>query len=450
VHEPSGRSGSADLDRPGKVVISNAIALNGGDAAILQATIHILSGALPDGLSVTVYDMSAEASARYYRDLLIKPAIYDQITRWGGSAGPWRKRLLKGFMLLAAASWRTPLWPLVEPLVPEPLRSSLSDYAEADVIVSSGGTYLVPHYNTMSKLYDFAVALLLGRPLVLFTQSLGPFPRGKRRALTGLILRHARLILVRDKKSLTSLLDLGVSRERVHVCADSAFALAPHHLAPRSIPSDRRLRIAISVRDWPHFKTRSATAGMTSYLDSIAGLTLHLLSTHNADVTFLSTCQGAPEYWTDDSRTAEMIVARLPLALRGRIAVDRNFHTPAQLMDEFSRFDLVVATRLHGAILALCAGTPVIPISYEFKTSELFARLGFKRALIDMETISPKRLIDAVNIGIHIWRTEGDEIWAMVGRQRASALDAGVLVGQSLGWAIPDGRSAETGHRAAS
>jgi colanic acid/amylovoran biosynthesis protein len=417
-----------------KVIISNAIALNGGDAAILHATIQILRRSTDEDLSVTVYDMSAQASSRYYRDLRIRPVIYDQLAEWSGDGGRWRTRAVKAFVLLAAACWRTPLRPMMERRLPDRLRLALSDYADADAVVSSGGTYLVPHYNIMSKLYDFAVALLLGRPLVLFTQSLGPFPSNKRRFLTRFILRRARLILVRDQKSLASLLELGVSRNRIHLCADSAFALAPQCMTPRALPTRRPWRVAISVRDWPHFKTRSATAGMTEYLDSIAGLSHYLLETGQAEVTFLSTCQGTPEYWTDDSRTAEMIVARLPPPMRAGVTIDRNFHTPAQLMDEFSRFDLVIATRLHGAILALCAGTPVIPIAYEFKTTELFMRLGLGEAVLDVESITPQRLIEAVKLGSRIWRTQADEIWGMVGRQRASAMDAGVLVSEYLGW----------------
>lgn len=421
---------------PSKIVISNAIALNGGDAAILHATIRILR-ASTDELSVTVYDMSARASSRYYGELSIRPVIYDQLAEWSGDAGRWRKRAAKAFVLFAAACWRTPLRPLVARRLPERLRRTLSDYAEADVVVSSGGTYLVPHYNIMSKLYDFAVTLLLGRPLVLFTQSLGPFPKSRRRFLTRLILRRATLILVRDERSLSSLLQLGVPRDRVHVRADSAFALAPRSMTPRSLPARRPWRVAISVRDWPHFRTRSATSGMTDYLDSIAGLSQYLVETGQAEVTFLSTCQGTPEYWTDDSRTAELIMARLPPPLRGRVAINRDFHTPGQLMEEFGRFDLVIATRLHGAILALCAGTPVIPIAYEFKTTELFTLLGLGSAVLDVESITPQRLIEAVEVGARLWTTRADEIWSMVGRQRTSALDAGMLVSERLGWTGP-------------
>src|SRR3546814_6657409 len=62
---------------------------------------------------------------------------------------------------------------------------------------------------------------------------------------------------------------------------------------------------------------------------------------------------------------------------RSRVRVDDRFHTPEALRDRYAGYDMVVATRMHAAILALCAGTPVMPLAYEFKTAELFGRLGF-------------------------------------------------------------------------
>jgi colanic acid/amylovoran biosynthesis protein len=112
-------------------------------------------------------------------------------------------------------------------------------------------------------------------------------------------------------------------------------------------------------------------------------------------VTFLSTCQGIPDYWTDDSAVAERIAALVPAELRARIVIDRAFRTPARLIDAFAGFDMVVATRMHAAILALAAGTPVLAIAYEFKTRQLFARLGLDDFTLDAETLTGDGLIDA-------------------------------------------------------
>ena len=68
-------------------------------------------------------------------------------------------------------------------------------------------------------------------------------------------------------------------------------------------------------------------------------------------------------------------VATLPDEIRARVRVDGDFHTPDELLELLRDFDWVVATRMHLAILTLGVGTPVLPIAYEFKTTELFKSL---------------------------------------------------------------------------
>ena len=100
-----------------------------------------------------------------------------------------------------------------------------------------------------------------------------------------------------------------------------------------------------------------------------------LVKNLQAEVTFLSTCQGIPEY-EDDSEIARRVVERLAKSTAARVRVVREFVRFDSLLKRLSEFDLVLATRMHMAILSLMAGTPAIPFVLEFKTKELFANLG--------------------------------------------------------------------------
>jgi colanic acid/amylovoran biosynthesis protein len=131
---------------------------------------------------------------------------------------------------------------------------------------------------------------------------------------------------------------------------------------------------------------------MARYCDSFRALAIHLVRRHDADVTFLSTCQGAPGYH-DDSQIAAAISAGLPDDVRSRVHVDGSFHTPGELIKLLRGFDYVVSTRMHLAILALGVGTPVMPIAYEFKTTELCRRLGYAEPPLRIDELSPERLI---------------------------------------------------------
>src|SRR3546814_14772890 len=70
------------MKRIKNILITNAIALNGGDAAILHATIRILKAQFGDGVTITVHDMAARASRRYYPAITFRSDIYSEAVAW--------------------------------------------------------------------------------------------------------------------------------------------------------------------------------------------------------------------------------------------------------------------------------------------------------------------------------------------------------------------------------
>jgi colanic acid/amylovoran biosynthesis protein len=174
---------------------------------------------------------------------------------------------------------------------------------------------------------------------------------------------------------------------------------------------------------------------MARYLRAMAETVRWLIERGDVDVTFLSTCQGVTEYWTDDSSVAESVVAQLPDSVRHKVHIDREFHDPEALIGRLTAFDLVVATRMHVAILALGAGTPVLPIAYEFKTVELFKRLGLGDLVHDIETVSSGRLCTAID---NLLRNRTDmkrKLAPSVERERHSAFSAGRYIRDAVGLA---------------
>jgi colanic acid/amylovoran biosynthesis protein len=419
-----------------KIVITNTAVLNTGDAAILFATMEILRQAFEEPLEIIVYDQQAEAAGRYYPDLRFQPVLYDQLSQ---ELGESNRKLHAARLLAAALLWRTPLRAVGRWLVPGAMHRSLDDFAGADIIVSAGGTYLVPHYRIFPKLLDLLVARAVRRPLVLFTQSLGPFA-GPRRGLLHFVLRSAQAILVRDARSYRHLLDYGIRSDRIAECADAAFALAKPEVAkPNSargnhIVDGRKHRIAISVRDWPHIGT-DASEGMAHYLNAVAETVRWLIERGDVEVTFLSTCQGVTEYWTDDSSVAESVVTQLPQHIGQKIRIDRDFHDPKALIEKLTTFDLVIATRMHVAILALGAGIPVLPIAYEFKTVELFKRLGLGDLVHDIEAVTGKGLCAAIENLLRDRMGMRARLTPYVERERKSAFRAGEYVRDAVGLA---------------
>ncbi|HJQ15612.1 MAG TPA: polysaccharide pyruvyl transferase family protein [Allosphingosinicella sp.] len=364
-----------------RVVITNVVALNGGDGAILLGVIKTVRRAFPDA-DIVVLDSNAPISRRIYPEIR-----FEQLHPWpskGGLTGRLLRRIARiipGIVRLGRSA-----------------EANAATYAAADLIISTGGTYLVEHYSLLSRFQQIDLAVASGKPVVLFTQSLGPFVQRTNIHWLRRLAPHLDLILLRDERSLTNLREIGAAGKRMLVVGDAAFALADPAVLERG--RQRRLsarpKIAISVRAWKHFRRGSPEQNSHRYRSAIAATVTQLVVGAQAEITFLSTCQGIPEYWTDDSKEALEITSLLDPDVLEHVTVDESFRRAEKLIEELEEFDLVIATRMHMAILALCAATPVFPIAYEFKTAELFHKLGLGHSVVDIEDASPESLPDQI------------------------------------------------------
>ena len=152
----------------------------------------------------------------------------------------------------------------------------------------------------------------------------------------------------------------------------------------------------------------------------------------NAEIVFLSTCQGIPKYLYDDSLIADRICERLEPDVLRAVRVDHDFHTPAALMTALRDFDFAISTRMHMAILGLCAGLPVLPIAYEFKTTELYKALGQEQWVTDISAIEREAFVAlALRFcdGLAPFR---QTVVPLVLEQAASARSAGRLIAGRL------------------
>jgi colanic acid/amylovoran biosynthesis protein len=369
-------------------LVTNSVALNGGDAAILMGLHRGLRAAFGEA-PVAVADDAWTAAAAAYPELSFVPPLHGSSLRGDARLGGLsrslrRRRVSAGRALLETAPG------LARAVLPPAARAQLGRLESTRAAISTGGTYLVEHYPLRRRLESIDIPARLGVPTYLYTQSLGPFRApGAARAVAA-VLSRVRKIFLRDERSRAHLLEIGVAPDKLGVFPDAAFALAR---GPGSKP-DGAPAVAISVRHWGHYVDGDAEAGQRDYRRSIAAAARALVEV-GASVTFLSTCQGQPAYRTDDARYARRIVEE---ELDGvpAVRVDGGFRTPGELVDELARYRMVIATRMHFAILALCAGVPVAPIAYEFKTAELFEGLGWGERVVALEGITPERLVAAV------------------------------------------------------
>ncbi|MGO7041047.1 polysaccharide pyruvyl transferase family protein [Rhizobium acaciae] len=436
-----------------KIAIENTVALNAGDAAILIAIIKILRLTFGEDAKFYVFDRDPKVASRYYPDIDFYPSTVELLKAEPTSIPLVGKRsnirIRRNIQRIIDWYWKRlmkgdygkrflDLLYLPIPFTSQ-LRRNIRIYSQADLVVSTGGTYLVEHYNMDTCFAEFEKDFALGKPLVLFTQSLGPYEDPKNIAEMKKVVTNAKLILLRDEKSEKNLRMIGVDSNNLAVVSDSVFAFADIQTLQSPFPGikQRRMRVAVSVRKWQHFDNLSADEGMERYTQSVARAVNALIKEKNCEVVFLSTCQGIEEYRYDDSRVGQEIYEMLDVDAQRSASVDRDFHTPHELMEKLRHFDFVISTRMHMAILALCVGVPVLPIAYEFKTTELFGNLKQAEWVTDISDMDPEAFWETALRFSEQLETFYKSAAPELIKQAASALDGGKLTATAAQILVP-------------
>lgn len=385
------------------VHILGLVSLNGGDAAILVAQQEVLRRQWP-GARITVSDTQPTAAAEYLPETPFVPFLAPALRAAASSGGSsrWPGRLRAGLLRaqharvkLAATLYGRGATAAARALTPRAVESALREMAAADVLAYTGGTTLTDNYGLGDKIFDLDVVRRLNKPLVFLPQSAGPFRKPENREGLRPVLQAADLILLRDERSRAHVIEVGADPSRCHVVPDIVFALArPEALAAERPVAPFAPRLAVSVREWAYFEGKTKEQGMADYTAALRAAVSAVVRERNAEVTFLSTCQGRPEYVRDDSAYAVEVVAGLEDDVRRSVTVDRDVHHPQELIDVLAGFDAMISTRLHGAISAVCTGVPTLTIAYEFKTTEVWRQLDLADWVLDIDALTSSALAE--------------------------------------------------------
>ena len=207
-------------------------------------------------------------------------------------------------------------------------------------------------------------AILMGKPLILSPQTIGPFDRAWSRLLAGVILERASRVFARDPKSLAALERLAPGAKGA-LATDVAFAL-PYE----RVNHGEGIHVGVNVSgllfnggysgrnefgmeiDYPAF-TRQLIAALLQRDRVKLHLVPHVLS---------------DELPRDDDRAA---IRRLAAEFPGATPAP-DFTGPVEAKSYIAGLDMLVGGRMHACIAAHSSGVAVVPVAYSRKFSGLF------------------------------------------------------------------------------
>lgn len=288
------------------------------------------------------------------------------------------------YMIPATLIWALVVrWLGVRLWLPKELRDVALMYAGSDLIVAVGGGYirsrkgLHNRLNIPLLLHPLLFGFILGKPTVLYSQSVGPFVNSYEPALVAYVLRKMSLVILREDISVALLKGMGVQGNVVR-SIDSGFLLR----ADRSADVRKRygiakhtLLIGVTVRDWLQGEEQVA------YERAVAGALDTAVEECGAHVLFIPQVTAAKG---DDDRVASRRVQGYMLHHEDAtvIAEAPNHFEVKAIYDEL---DVLLGTRFHSVIFSLTSFVPVLAIEYEHKTSGIMRDLRLGRWVIKIE-----------------------------------------------------------------
>ncbi len=364
---------------------------NRGDAAILEGILQTINKKLP---KANIKVMTKYPQAAY---------IINKIETIEHKMIPYRfnfsiKTFTYFYLLLGAFCYKNSLTiPFFKKIVE---KLSLKNYFWADVVISTGGGFLNDFYipGNYGRYWGFWFAKLLGKPVYIYAQSIGPIKNIIHKFIASLILNKLDLIILRDKISIETINKLNLKNPKIKVTTDAAFSIsnANRKRITNKLENDFKLIptngmvVSISAREWRFYKEED---GHQKYLNSLSALSDWLILNKKATVVFASTCTGLDGYYRDDRIIAHEIIQKMKYSEKLNPLILYGEYTPQDLLDFFSNIDIHVGTRMHSNLLAILANTPVVAIKYEDKTQGLMSFFNQGKYIVDIDEINEEKLI---------------------------------------------------------
>ncbi len=393
ISSPVSRPGPRRTGSPTILLLSPSGWGNLGDAAILDSTIHAIRSRWPDPriVGVTLSPRDTEARHGIEGFLLAGRSLsgYGMIGRPErgeqplDSDLPGMTRLSRlPFMLRPVRAVNNALLTLLGE--PPHSRQAARLIAESDLVVAAGGGQLDEFWGGPwghpYALYKWGrLAQRAGVPFALLSVGMCELETRLGRRFVRRALDLASYASLRDRLSGRRADALGL-REPSRIVPDLAYGIVLPEV-PTPVGTSRQRKVGISPiayrdpRSWPG----GDPGFFQNYIALLVGFIRGLLADRCAVSLFATD-------WCDWAVIDDVRAALSP-AERDAVEV-ADTRTVPDLLRHIDNLDLVVASRMHGLLLAQCAGRPTIALSYDRKVDTLMSDMGFSHFCLPLDSTS--------------------------------------------------------------
>jgi len=309
----------------------------------------------------------------------------------------------------------------------------LRAYNEADLVIDLSGDTIADHKG----LYGVAIknclgilpAIILNKPFVIYSQSIGPF-RWYSHWLLRFCFNRAKAIILREKISLEILNSIKVNNKNIFLKADCAFALDPAPLSRIKeilisegvhINNDKPL-IGISVSRLMESRDDKYVPQMAKYINAII---------EEMKVKVILVPHVAHYDEREDSRDTQRRIYQ-NLKNRSEVMVINGNYSSQELKGIISMCDMFIGSYMHACIAALSSGVPTIVLGWAHKYKGIMSLVGLDEFVFDYKSMSTEQLLEAT---FKQWKNRDNVrkyLSAKAEQARESALQAAEVVKQVI------------------
>jgi polysaccharide pyruvyl transferase WcaK-like protein len=276
---------------------------------------------------------------------------------------------------------------------------ALRELQRADLVIDLSGISFVDGRGPAILAYNCVVVLLprlLGKPLLKYSQALGPFRRRVNRWCAGRFLPKTAAIAARGRITEEHLGDLGLPPGKVRLCADAAFGMRIGPEARRKSDDAtnnglfRRSTVAITPSNVVHELCRKAGIAYPRCMAEF--VRDYLILQRGYDVLLL------PHSARPGKRSAknnDLMICREIYRLAARPEchlLPEGVYDAETLRAMIGKCRFLVTSRFHAMVSGLAMGVPLMLVGWSHKYAEVLEAFDLEMFALDYADLSPDRL----------------------------------------------------------
>lgn len=281
----------------------------------------------------------------------------------------------------------------------------------ADILCSlAGGDSFSDIYGLGRLIYvtlpQFLV-LLIGKPLILLPQTLGPFKGTLAKAIARIIVKRSKKVYTRDPGGLETIGELAVSNHgQLAFSQDMGFAMEPEIHTERMPPwlAEQKNNgipfVGLNVSGLLYIGgyTRCNMFGIKSdYRKLIHNLIDLLIRKHGVHVMLVPHVFGEGEDSESDLIACRKVFDETAENMRGHLHLLEQRYDQYEIKALIGKCDFFIGSRMHACIAAISQCIPSIGLAYSRKFHGVFESVGIKELVIDIRECDEDSVLATVD-----------------------------------------------------